>query len=115
MSQTDSTDETSLAGLDDDSFNIHDYALEDFLTLGIFWLLALDVFMQFFSRYVLGNSIGYGGLYGQHHGRAKGIAYRSGIFLSLHAGVAGARDVDAGRPDQYCLLRQHGLDHLQTG
>jgi len=57
MSQTEPTDETSLAGLDDDSFNIHDYAVEDFLTLGIFWLLALDVFMQFFSRYVLGNSI----------------------------------------------------------
>ncbi|WP_339883095.1 TRAP transporter small permease [Vreelandella maris] len=57
MRQTDPTDETSLAGLDDDSFNIHDYGLEDFLTLGIFWLLALDVFMQFFSRYVLGNSI----------------------------------------------------------
>ncbi|MGO2054644.1 MAG: TRAP transporter small permease, partial [Halomonadaceae bacterium] len=57
MSQHDATDEISFAGLDDDSFDIREYAMEDFLTLGIFWLLALDVFLQFFSRYVLGNSI----------------------------------------------------------
>ncbi|SDO35004.1 TRAP transporter small permease [Vreelandella arcis] len=57
MSQNDPADEISFAGLDDDAFDIHDYSMEDFLTLGIFWLLALDVFLQFFSRYVLGNSI----------------------------------------------------------
>ncbi|GHE22899.1 TRAP transporter small permease [Halomonas urumqiensis] len=57
MSQHDPTDEISFEGLDDDTFDPHEYGLEDFLTLGIFWLLALDVFLQFFSRYVLGNSI----------------------------------------------------------
>lgn len=57
MSQHIPSDEASFAGLDDDSFDISEYAVEDFLTLGIFWLLALDVFLQFFSRYVLGNSI----------------------------------------------------------
>lgn len=34
-----------------------DYAPEDYVTLAVFWLLALDVFVQFFSRYALGNSI----------------------------------------------------------
>ena len=57
MTQHDATNEISFAGLDDDSFDIREYGMEDFLTLGIFWLLALDVFLQFFSRYVLGNSI----------------------------------------------------------
>jgi TRAP-type C4-dicarboxylate transport system permease small subunit len=42
---------------DEDDFDWHDFAVEDYLSLGVFWLLALDVFMQFFSRYVLGNSI----------------------------------------------------------
>lgn len=42
---------------DDDQIRRGDYALEDYLTLVVFWLLALDVFLQFFSRYVLGNSI----------------------------------------------------------
>ena len=32
------------------------YAVEDWLTLGLFWLMALAVFLQFFTRYVLNNS-----------------------------------------------------------
>ena len=32
------------------------YRWEDWLSLLMFWLLALDVFYQFFTRYVLGNS-----------------------------------------------------------
>ncbi|MGQ7248981.1 TRAP transporter small permease [Halomonas sp. V046] len=44
-------------GEDDDSIHPGDYAVEDYVTLVVFWLLALDVFVQFFSRYVLGNSI----------------------------------------------------------
>ena len=32
------------------------YAFEDWFTLGVFWLLALDVFYQFFTRYVLSDS-----------------------------------------------------------
>lgn len=43
--------------LEEDAFDAREYCLEDYLTLGIFWLLALDVFLQFFTRYVLGNSI----------------------------------------------------------
>ncbi len=44
-------------------FNAHDapvdlsgYKWEDWLTLVFFWLLALDVFYQFFTRYVLSDS-----------------------------------------------------------
>jgi TRAP-type C4-dicarboxylate transport system permease small subunit len=32
------------------------YAVEDWLTLAIFWLMALAVFLQFFTRYVLNDS-----------------------------------------------------------
>jgi TRAP-type C4-dicarboxylate transport system permease small subunit len=32
------------------------YAVEDWLTLALFWLMALAVFLQFFTRYVLNNS-----------------------------------------------------------
>ena len=32
------------------------YAIEDWLTFAIFWLMALAVFLQFFTRYVLNNS-----------------------------------------------------------
>ena len=34
-----------------------DYSPEDYLTLIIFWALAIDVFVQFFSRYVLNDSL----------------------------------------------------------
>jgi TRAP-type C4-dicarboxylate transport system permease small subunit len=36
--------------------DLSDYRWEDWLTLGVFWLLALDVFYQFFTRYVLASS-----------------------------------------------------------
>ncbi|SEL87378.1 TRAP transporter small permease [Halomonas daqiaonensis] len=42
---------------EDDTFEWRDYGIEDYATLAVFWILALDVFLQFFSRYVLGNSI----------------------------------------------------------
>jgi TRAP-type C4-dicarboxylate transport system permease small subunit len=32
------------------------YAFEDWVTLGIFWIMALCVFLQFFTRYVLNDS-----------------------------------------------------------
>lgn len=32
------------------------YASEDWLTLAVFWLMALSVFLQFFTRYVLNDS-----------------------------------------------------------
>jgi len=34
-----------------------DYSLEDYLTLVVFWLLAATVFAQFFTRYVLNDSL----------------------------------------------------------
>ncbi|MBK7593296.1 MAG: TRAP transporter small permease [Betaproteobacteria bacterium] len=40
----------------DESIDLSVYGWEDWLTLGFFWLLALDVFYQFFTRYVLGDS-----------------------------------------------------------
>jgi TRAP-type transport system small permease protein len=40
----------------DAPIDLSHYTWEDWFTVGIFWLLALDVFYQFFTRYVLGNS-----------------------------------------------------------
>ena len=40
----------------DAPIDLSDYRWEDWLTLGVFWLLALDVFYQFFTRYVLSDS-----------------------------------------------------------
>ncbi len=36
--------------------DISGYRFEDWFTFGVFWLLALDVFYQFFTRYVLDDS-----------------------------------------------------------
>lgn len=35
------------------------FGIEDYLSFLVFWTLALDIFVQFFSRYVLDNSIGW--------------------------------------------------------
>lgn len=40
-----------------DHFDFKDYAAEDYVTLVLFWILLVIVFLQFFSRYVLGDSI----------------------------------------------------------
>jgi TRAP-type transport system small permease protein len=40
----------------DAPIDISHYAVEDWFTFGVFWLLALDVFYQFFTRYVLADS-----------------------------------------------------------
>lgn len=40
-----------------DEANLRDYAVEDYAVLAIFWVLAVVVFAQFFSRYVLNSSI----------------------------------------------------------
>ena len=36
--------------------NLRQYALEDWVTLAIFWGMSFCVFLQFFTRYVLNNS-----------------------------------------------------------
>jgi TRAP-type transport system small permease protein len=40
----------------DAPIDISHYAVEDWFTFAVFWLLALDVFYQFFTRYVLQDS-----------------------------------------------------------
>ena len=35
------------------------FGIEDYLVFVVFWVLALDIFIQFFSRYVLDDSIGW--------------------------------------------------------
>ncbi len=40
----------------DAPIDISHYAWEDWFTFGVFWLLAADVFYQFFTRYVLSDS-----------------------------------------------------------
>ncbi|WP_119166652.1 TRAP transporter small permease [Algihabitans albus] len=40
-------------------FHFSEYAVEDYAVLLVFWLLAANVFAQFFSRFVLGDSIGW--------------------------------------------------------
>lgn len=47
------------SAFDDAPFRLSDYRLEDFVTLTLFWALILVVFAQFFSRYVMGSSIGW--------------------------------------------------------
>jgi TRAP-type C4-dicarboxylate transport system permease small subunit len=40
----------------DAPIDISHYRFEDWFTLAVFWLLALDVFYQFFTRYVIQDS-----------------------------------------------------------
>ena len=43
--------------LADSEVNLSDYSVEDYVSLCIFWVLAIVVFVQFFSRYILNDSI----------------------------------------------------------
>lgn len=43
----------------DEPVDLSGYGWEDWFTLVVFWLLAIDVFYQFFTRYVLGDSAGW--------------------------------------------------------
>ncbi|WP_163559119.1 TRAP transporter small permease [Halomonas sp. NO4] len=42
---------------EEDYFDFKEHAPEDYVTLALFWVLLVIVFLQFFSRYVLGDSI----------------------------------------------------------
>ncbi|TVP42546.1 MAG: TRAP transporter small permease, partial [Halomonas sp.] len=44
------------SAFEDDEFRFSDYAIEDYFTLVVFWALILVVSLQFFTRYVLGDS-----------------------------------------------------------
>lgn len=41
---------------EEEEFHFRDYAPEDYFTLLIFWSLIFVVFLQFFTRYVMGDS-----------------------------------------------------------
>lgn len=43
--------------LEDIDVKLSDYSIEDYVVLVIFWVLSVVVFAQFFSRYVLNDSI----------------------------------------------------------
>ena len=43
--------------IEDVEVNFKDYSIEDFVSFVIFWILGAVVFAQFFSRYVLNDSI----------------------------------------------------------
>jgi len=50
------------AGLDDDldaPIEWRNFGIEDYVVFFVFWVLALDIFVQFFTRYVLDNSLGW--------------------------------------------------------
>ena len=49
-------DETGHLHATDAPVDLSDYRWEDWVTLVVFWLLAADVFYQFFTRYVLEDS-----------------------------------------------------------
>jgi TRAP-type C4-dicarboxylate transport system permease small subunit len=42
--------------VEDDEVDLRRYRLEDWLALGLFWMLGLIVFYQFFTRYALNDS-----------------------------------------------------------
>lgn len=54
-----SFDATSLDDEMDAPIDWKSFGLEDYIVFIVFWILALDIFVQFFSRYVLDNSIGW--------------------------------------------------------
>jgi TRAP-type C4-dicarboxylate transport system permease small subunit len=49
--------EPAVQFLEDVDVKLSDYSVEDYVSLIIFWVLAVTVFAQFFSRYVLNDSI----------------------------------------------------------
>jgi TRAP-type C4-dicarboxylate transport system permease small subunit len=50
--------EVAIGAVDEEAEpDLSDYRVEDWITLGFFWVLAAVVFLQFFTRYALNNSI----------------------------------------------------------
>ena len=56
---TDADPDAQISGFIDEEppAKFSDYSPEDYLTLVVFWLLAVTVFAQFFTRYVLNDSL----------------------------------------------------------
>jgi len=53
------TDEPEAIVFEENEINLDDIAWLDYLVLVIFWVLAFVVFLQFFTRYVLNDSLGW--------------------------------------------------------
>lgn len=111
---------------DDDAIRKGDVGLEDYLTLVVFWLLALDVFVQFFSRYVLGNSLAWTEEIARYLLVAVGflgsaMAARKGSHIAVEFFYRYLSEPVARTmwtlvdlvPD--CLSRHAGLDYLAAG
>ena len=50
--------DVTIGAVDDEADpDLSDYRIEDWVTLGFFWVMAVIVFLQFFTRYALNNSI----------------------------------------------------------
>ncbi len=54
-----SIDASSLDDEMDAPIDWKSFGIEDYVVFFVFWVLALDIFVQFFSRYVLDDSIGW--------------------------------------------------------
>ena len=50
-------EEILAAGKKEPEPDLSDYRIEDWATLGLFWVLAIVVFLQFFTRYALNDSL----------------------------------------------------------
>jgi len=57
MPPEDNKDEQKAQFIEDMEINFSDYHPEDYISFFIFWVLGVVVFAQFFSRYVLNDSI----------------------------------------------------------
>jgi len=57
LTSVDQTEEQKALFLEDVEVKFSDYSIEDYVSFVIFWVLGVVVFAQFFSRYVLNDSI----------------------------------------------------------
>lgn len=84
-------DKDAFSELDDEPiFSRKDYRFEDWIALSIFCVLAVTVFSQFFSRYVLGSSLGWTEEVARYLlvivgflGASMGVRKNAHIFVSL--------------------------------
>ncbi|MEK9618290.1 MAG: TRAP transporter small permease subunit, partial [Deltaproteobacteria bacterium] len=59
VSTLDNSDHAGQFHATDEPVDLSVYRWEDWLTFVVFWLLAITVFYQFFTRYVLSDSAGW--------------------------------------------------------
>jgi TRAP-type C4-dicarboxylate transport system permease small subunit len=49
--------EVTIGAVEDEEPDLSDYRIEDWVTLGFFWAMAVILFLQFFTRYALNDSL----------------------------------------------------------